>query len=231
MTYPSDWQAWATGVLAGVQAPASSENLHTLWDWSVFESGQSVMRWNNPLNTTQDAPGAVNENSVGVKGYPDVLTGITATVQTLKNGRYPAIVQDLQGSVPQADWGNACQDLGVWGSGCNWLGTNQPASGGGGGSSTGTTTLTSVPNPVDFGHELGTLISSLWNAPGKAAQSGQALQNLLPTLQDIAWRTFLPLLGTVLIIVGIQILLVPVQMRATEAVVGGPGGIARRLAS
>lgn len=126
--YPSDWLTWAQGTLAGIGAPETPANLSTLWNWSNFESGSAVMRWDNPLNTTQYEPGAFDQNSVGVKQYPDVGTGILATVQTLLNGRYPNIVGDLRGSVPQSQWGNAAQDLSTWGSGTSWLGLNAAGS-------------------------------------------------------------------------------------------------------
>lgn len=120
--YPQDWLIWADGTLLGISAPADDTNLLTLWDWSHAESGSDVMRWNNPLNTTQPEPGAVDMNSVGVKRYPDIDTGVLATVTTLLNGFYPAIVSNLRESVPQAQWSNACHDLGTWGTGCGWIG-------------------------------------------------------------------------------------------------------------
>lgn len=121
-TYPQNWLEWADGTLLGIGASGDDTNLTTLWDWSHAESGSDVMRWNNPLNTTQNEPGAVDMNSVGVKRYPDISTGVTATVTTLLNGFYPTIVSNLRQSVPQAQWSNACRDLGTWGTGCGWIG-------------------------------------------------------------------------------------------------------------
>lgn len=118
------WHQWAYGVLNGIGAPINQTNLDTLWNWSIKESGQNVMRWNNPLNTTQNAPGATSQNSVGVKSYPDVTTGIAATTQTLTNGRYPNIVDALKQSVPTSQWSASpaiVKQLGTWGSGANWL--------------------------------------------------------------------------------------------------------------
>lgn len=118
------WHQWAYGVLNGIGAPITQTNLQTLWNWSLKESGQNVMRWNNPLNTTQAAPGATSQNSVGVKAYPTVGIGTNATVQTLTNGRYPAIVAALKGSVPTSQWSKSkaiVDQLGTWGSGSNWL--------------------------------------------------------------------------------------------------------------
>ena len=59
------WEQWASGVLGGIGAPVDTANVDTLWGWSNAESGADVMRWNNPLNTTEPWPGAQNMNSVG----------------------------------------------------------------------------------------------------------------------------------------------------------------------
>jgi hypothetical protein len=80
------------------------------------------MRWHNPLNTTQNGFGGQSQNSVGVKAYPTIDTGIQATIATLLNGRYPNIVTNLRAALPQQNWLNAIGDLGIWGTGANWLG-------------------------------------------------------------------------------------------------------------
>jgi hypothetical protein len=115
------WETWATAVLPGVGAPVNAINLDTLWAWSHAESGADVMRWNNPLNTTEYWPGAVAMNSVGVKRYASENDGVLATVATLDNGYYPVILANLRSSVPRAQWGNACANLDTWGTGCGWL--------------------------------------------------------------------------------------------------------------
>jgi hypothetical protein len=117
----TDWETWAVGVLEAIGAPVDATNAETLWAWSNKESGADVMRWNNPLNTTQWLRGSVDMNSVGVKKYGSVADGILATQVTLKNGYYPVILANLRGSVPRASWSNACPNLGTWGTGCNWL--------------------------------------------------------------------------------------------------------------
>ncbi len=117
----TDWEQWAIGVLAGVGAPVTAANLDTLWGWSNAESGADVMRWNNPLNTTEPWPGAQIMNSVGVKRYASVNDGMLATVATLGNGYYPTILANLRASISRSQWGNACGELGKWGTGCGWL--------------------------------------------------------------------------------------------------------------
>ena len=124
----STYDTWVAGVLNGIAAPVDAANLDTVWGWSGAESGTDRMRWNNPLNTTQpEGAGNVDANSVGVKIYPSVEQGIQATVTTLLNGYYPLIVSHLRNSVPRAQWGDACAELGTWGTGCGWLTANYGA--------------------------------------------------------------------------------------------------------
>jgi hypothetical protein len=121
----SDYTDWVAGTLRGLGAPLDATNQDTLWAWSGTESGPVRMRWNNPLNTTWNLPGSVNMNGVGVKRYASVADGITATVRTLLQPRYYGIiVNHLRASVPRAQWGDACGELGLWGTGCGWLSRN-----------------------------------------------------------------------------------------------------------
>jgi hypothetical protein len=79
-------------ILAGIGAPDTPENRRVLSAWQRAEGGSP----DNPFNTTQGAPGATDFNSVGVKRYPDVATGVAATVKTLLNGYYPNIIAALK---------------------------------------------------------------------------------------------------------------------------------------
>lgn len=116
------WLDWAGDVLGELSAPLSGVNEDTLNAWSHAESGSDVMRWNNPLNTTLIWAGVNNPmNPVGVQAYPDELVGARATVATLLNGDYPIIVAHLRASVPRQQWGDACAELDLWGTGCGWL--------------------------------------------------------------------------------------------------------------
>lgn len=122
------WSDWASGVLQGLGAPLDALNLDTLWAWSGAESlPYDRMHINNPLNTTQPWSGATDWNTVGVKIYATESDGIGATVSTLLNGRYPTIVSHLRNSIPRAQWGDACPELNVWGTGCGWLDTDYGA--------------------------------------------------------------------------------------------------------
>ncbi|MSO78023.1 MAG: hypothetical protein EXQ79_00260 [Acidimicrobiia bacterium] len=84
---------WCVLLLDRLGAPVTSENLLGLVAWIEAESNVASAR--NPLATTQGAPGAHNVNSVGVKGYPTDEVGLDATVITLHNGHYPAILDAL----------------------------------------------------------------------------------------------------------------------------------------
>jgi len=117
------WDDWASGVLASIGAPIDEVNVDTLWAWSNAESGPDVMRWNNPLNTTEPwlSPPSHPMNSVGVQAYMDVASGVAATVVTLENGYYPVILDHLRRSVPRQQWGDACANLDTWGTHCAWI--------------------------------------------------------------------------------------------------------------
>ncbi|HEY8838073.1 MAG TPA: hypothetical protein VIO16_10445, partial [Dehalococcoidia bacterium] len=87
--------AWVSGVLSGIHAPMSQTTRAMLVAWAAAEGG---LPHNNPLNTTQVMPGSTDfnvNNGYPVQAYPDIATGIAATVKTLLNGYYGAIVADL----------------------------------------------------------------------------------------------------------------------------------------
>lgn len=93
----------ATQILRGIGAPVNNKTVGAMVGWFNAEGGN----WNNsasfnPLNTTLTTPGARSVNSVGVKAYPDWSTGISATVQTLRQSNMSGIVQAFKSSDPQA---------------------------------------------------------------------------------------------------------------------------------
>lgn len=95
---------WQQAILKGVGAPATPENLKFLNAWAQAEGGNAS---NNPFNTTQGAAGATAYNSNNgdpVKNYLSPQQGIAATIQTLNNGRYGAIIGALRkGTSAMAD--------------------------------------------------------------------------------------------------------------------------------
>ncbi len=104
-------QQWAEDLLNTLNIPPTSGALSDLVAWSVAEGGW----WDNPdnfnpLNTTENAPGAVATNSVGVKSYPDLQTGLTATADSLtktnfgKGDPYSQILNDLNAGAPVAQF-------------------------------------------------------------------------------------------------------------------------------
>jgi hypothetical protein len=68
---------WASGVRDGIVAQAMREGSNAS---------------NNPLDTTQDWPGATDFNSAGVKNYLTTDDGLAATKATLVNGHYNGAV-------------------------------------------------------------------------------------------------------------------------------------------
>jgi len=125
------WQDWAVAVLSNLNAPSSPTNLATLLGWTAQEKtglhpappiGPWATQWNIPLNTTQPWPGAINVNPAGVKQYLSLADGAGATVATLTNGLYSAIVANLKNSLPASWWtGAARTELDTWGTGQVWL--------------------------------------------------------------------------------------------------------------
>jgi hypothetical protein len=92
---PATWAATLLKRLGIDQTPGA---VRALVGWAKAEGGH----WNNkarynPLNTTQNMPGAGNTGSQGnIKVYKSWDQGIDATVKTLENGRYGTILKALQ---------------------------------------------------------------------------------------------------------------------------------------
>ncbi len=108
------WTGWEADVLVQLGMPTTSEDVLFLETWHTYE--QSACR-NNPLNTTEPWPFAVNCNSVGVKSYGAQSDGAKATAATLKNGNYPDILAALRSGNPfaYAAAGNVAAQLTKWG--------------------------------------------------------------------------------------------------------------------
>lgn len=84
-------------VLQDIGAPVSVQNLQACNAWEVAEGGTAKF---NPWNTTQPMPGATPYNTFGnnehVWNYPSATVGIQATVDTLRNGYYPHILNEFK---------------------------------------------------------------------------------------------------------------------------------------
>lgn len=84
-------------ILKGLGGPSSAANESSLANWFKREEPTFPPPCQyNPMATTENEPGATTFNSAGVKNYLSWNQGIDATVKTLDNGRYPAIVAALQ---------------------------------------------------------------------------------------------------------------------------------------
>lgn len=110
------WPGWEDTLLAALGMRDTADNQRFLDQWQSFEGGTAT---NNPLNTTQAWPGATNYNSVGVKNYRTRADGIQATMTTLENGRYDAILGALRSGDPYtfSEPLAVAQALRTWGTG------------------------------------------------------------------------------------------------------------------
>ena len=88
---------WAQALLVAMRFPVTADNVAAVTAWEMAEGGHWYnTAYYNPLNTTQDMPGATVFNSVGVKAYTSWKQGLEATVKTLKNGYYGGIIEALR---------------------------------------------------------------------------------------------------------------------------------------
>lgn len=92
---------WERQVLLLVNAPVTEQNVKFLDAWQSYEGGTAR---NNPLNTTQPAPGATPYNTLSGGGhvwsYPNPSVGAQATAETLKNNYYPDLLQAIRSGDP-----------------------------------------------------------------------------------------------------------------------------------
>ncbi|QXC61374.1 CHAP domain-containing protein [Aquihabitans sp. G128] len=88
---------WARDLLGRLGYQPTEHNITALLAWQYAEGGHTNgARW-NPLNTTQPMPGAGNTGTQGnIKVYRDYEQGMDATVKTLRNGRYGAVLAALK---------------------------------------------------------------------------------------------------------------------------------------
>lgn len=89
--------SFAGSLLGEIGAPKTPANLNSIVGWEAREGGN----WHNtakanPLNTTENAPGATSMNGVGVKSYLNWNQGVNATARTLENGDYGDILGALR---------------------------------------------------------------------------------------------------------------------------------------
>ena len=98
----------------GVASPNESQ-IKFMKAWRQHEGARATY---NPFNTTQKASGATNYNSVGVKNFINRSQGLKATLQTLNNGKYGAILTAIKNIKNDEDINKAMQAVNdsPWGS-------------------------------------------------------------------------------------------------------------------
>jgi len=106
-------------VLGGLGAKPTPQKMRFLQAWAQAEGTQAQY---NPFATTRKGfTGETNFNSKGVKNYPDLQTGIKATIDTLSLGYYTHIVDLLRSNdVTAAQLASAVADS-PWGTGAGVL--------------------------------------------------------------------------------------------------------------
>jgi hypothetical protein len=100
-------------LLENLGAPITEENMKFMYAWRQAEGKGGTY---NPFNTTWDLPGSTTMNSAGVRNYKTIEDGLTATVKTLKNGRYDCIVNGLKNDIGASNIAR-CESLKTWGTG------------------------------------------------------------------------------------------------------------------
>lgn len=87
-------RSWAVAYLHAGHFRATRCNVAAIEGQEHAEGTYSAFR--NPLDTTQPEPGSWSVNSAGVQHYASWGQGLHATVVTLRNGRYPAMIAALR---------------------------------------------------------------------------------------------------------------------------------------
>jgi hypothetical protein len=84
---------WARALLRDAHLPRTVCDRGAIEAWIGAEGSNPA--WRNLLDTTMPEPGSQPVNSVGVQSYRSWREGLDATVATLRNGDYPAILSAL----------------------------------------------------------------------------------------------------------------------------------------
>lgn len=142
----SDFDTFYQALLAKLGMPATPANMAFMRAWNQAEGMQTST--NNPFATTQEASGASNINSVGVKSYTSFDQGVQATAETLQNGMYDNVLEALRaGTDPMA--GAVAVANSHWGTGSLVIGVLQGGGGGGTGGESASAAAAPEPPPVD----------------------------------------------------------------------------------
>ncbi len=167
------WTGWADDVLTRAGWPLTLGNRNFLNTWQTYE--QSKCR-NNPLGTIVVMRGSTNCNTFTsggvvyhVQNYTSHAQGATATVNTMRNGRYPYLVAALHSGDPFAypNPQGVAANIRTWGTSnfAAWYLLHAGSFAGGG--STGGGTATGLPSPPT----PGTRASKAWRDMLRALDS------------------------------------------------------------
>ena len=108
----------ATAILTKANFPITQTSLDFLIAWAAAEHGTVQGAIFNMLDTEEGGqPGETTYNSVGVKDYLTLQSGVTATVTVMHNGYYPHIVSSLQSGKVTAATMASLHTLSIWGTG------------------------------------------------------------------------------------------------------------------
>lgn len=89
-------------ILRGIWAPITPNTMALIYAWRQTEGGKAAY---NPFNTTQKMPGSTlyGTNKAGVQNYATPRDGVTATVNTMRNGKYETVLSLLRSDASPTD--------------------------------------------------------------------------------------------------------------------------------
>lgn len=102
---------WTRDLLHRLGVPGSYYNALAIISQAQAEGGSAKF---NPLNTTREAPGATDYNSVHVKNYTSYEQGLTATVATFQQANMKPLMTALKSGKSSAAYWTAL-GLTPWG--------------------------------------------------------------------------------------------------------------------
>jgi hypothetical protein len=211
---------FAQDILAGLDAPETQNNIETLVGWWEREGGagpqfgvaNNIASY-NPFNTSLPEPGSQNtpgNPSAPIQAYTSWDQGIAATLSTLEEPRYAAIVSDLKANAPEQDtaaavgaspWGTPDWDPGGTAPTSPTAGTSTSASA----TSPSSATLTSFP-----GGDLDPLnwVGGVAASGGKAIASGilGVIDTITAPLTHFLEDSALVLFGIIIVIVALVLI-------------------------
>jgi hypothetical protein len=83
---------WRPRLLEAMGIPPHHAAMAFLAAWQECEGGTAAF---NPLNTTERVPGSTDYNSAGVQNFPDEISGLAATLLTIRLHPYAIIRHSL----------------------------------------------------------------------------------------------------------------------------------------